>query len=112
MSVDFRIPTLETERLRFRLPKASDLDAHIAAMAVYHHEKLDGSGYPDGLAGSKINDHVRLTAIADVYSALIDKRSYKGSLSSEEALNMMVTFKGHLDLDLVNEFRSFTLDKG
>ena len=90
----------------------NDLDQHTAAMAVYHHEKLDGSGYPDGLAGGRINDHVRLTAIADVYSALIDKRSYKGSMTSEAALDVMITFEGHLDLDLVREFRSFTLDKG
>ena len=90
----------------------NDLDAALVAMAVYHHEKLDGTGYPDGLSGGKINDHVRLTAIADVYSALIDKRSYKGSMSSEEALNMMAEFKGHLDMDLVHKFRDFTLDRG
>ncbi len=90
----------------------NDLDAALIAMAVYHHEKLDGTGYPDGLSGGKINDHVRLTAIADVYSALIDKRSYKGSMSSEEALAMMSEFKGHLDMDLVRKFREFTLDRG
>jgi HD-GYP domain-containing protein (c-di-GMP phosphodiesterase class II) len=90
----------------------NDLDAALVAMAVFHHEKLDGTGYPDGLSGGKINDHVRLTAIADVYSALIDKRSYKGSMSGESALEMMAEFKGHLDMDLVREFREFTLDKG
>lgn len=94
------------------LYKENDLEKDLTAMAVYHHEKLDGSGYPDGLANGQINDHVRLTAIADVYSALIDKRAYKGSMSSEEALDMMSTFKGHLDLDLVREFRKFTLDRG
>ena len=94
------------------LTDENNLDADLTAMAVYHHEKIDGTGYPDGLSGGKINDHVRLTAIADVYSALIDKRSYKGSMSSEAALEMMVEFKGHLDMDLVHEFRDFTLDKG
>ncbi|NNE84586.1 MAG: HD domain-containing protein [Alphaproteobacteria bacterium] len=94
------------------LDRENDFDANLIAMAVYHHEKLDGSGYPDGLSGAKINDHIRLTAIADVYSALIDKRSYKGSMTSEAALEMMGGFKGHLDMDLVREFRSFTLDNG
>ena len=94
------------------LCKENDLDGDLTAMAVYHHEKLDGSGYPDGLANRQISDHVRLTAIADVYSALIDKRAYKGSMSSEDALNMMLSFKDHLDLDLVREFRKFTLDRG
>ena len=94
------------------LRRENDLDADMIAMALYHHEKLDGTGYPDGLSKGQINDHVRLTAIADVYSALIDKRSYKGSMTSEEALEMMSGFKGHLDMDLMREFRSFTLDKG
>ena len=80
-------------------------------MAVSHHEKIDGTGYPHALSGAKINDHVRLTAIADVYSALIDKRAYKGSMTSEEALDMMVNFKGHLDMDFLRSFRSFVLEK-
>jgi len=90
----------------------NDLDADLAAMAVYHHEKLDGSGYPDGLSNGQISDHVRLTAIADVYSALIDKRAYKGSMTSEAAIDIMATLNDQLDMDLLNEFRSFTLDKG
>lgn len=90
----------------------NDLNADIVAMAAYHHEKLDGTGYPDGLSGTQINDHIRLTAVADIYSALIDKRAYKGSMSSEAALDIMATMKDELDLDLVREFRGFTLDKG
>jgi HD-GYP domain-containing protein (c-di-GMP phosphodiesterase class II) len=90
----------------------NDLDADLIAMAVYHHEKLDGTGYPDGLSGAKISDHVRLTAIADVYSALIDERAYKGSMTSEAAIDMMVTLDDQLDMQLMKEFRQFTLDKG
>ena len=94
------------------LCRENDFDPDLTAMAVYHHEKLDGTGYPDGLSGAKINDHIRLTAIADVYSALIDKRGYKGSMNSEAALGIMATLKDELDMDLVREFRTFTLDKG
>ena len=94
------------------LCRENDIDKDLMGMAVYHHEKLDGSGYPDGLSRGQINDHVRLTAIADVYSALIDKRAYKGSANSEVALDIMVTLKDELDMDLVREFRGFTLDKG
>lgn len=93
--------------------RENDLDADMIAMALHHHEKLDGTGYPDGLNKGQINDHVRLTAIADVYSALIDKRAYKGSMTSEDALELMMSgFKGHLDMDLLREFRNFTLDDG
>ncbi len=90
----------------------NDLEKNLIGMAVYHHEKLDGTGYPDGLSGLKINDHVRLTSIADVYAALIDRRAYKGAMPSEKALDLMSTLKYQLDMDLLREFRSFTLDKG
>lgn len=100
------------EHSRDILCNENDLDADLIAMAVHHHEKIDGSGYPDGLSGARINDHVRLTAIADVYSALIDERSYKGAMSSEAAIDMMVTLDDHLDMALMSEFRTFTLDKG
>ena len=86
------------------------LDPNAIAMAVHHHEKLDGTGYPDGLSGAQINDHVRLMAIADVYAALIDKRSYKEAMTPEAAVDLMGKFKGHLDLDLLKTFRSYMLD--
>ncbi len=89
----------------------NDLDADLVAMAVSHHERIDGRGYPDALSGAQINDQVRLTAIADVYSALIDKRAYKGSMTCEAALDIMSSFEGHLDMDLLRSFRSFVLDQ-
>jgi HD-GYP domain-containing protein (c-di-GMP phosphodiesterase class II) len=63
-------------------------------------------------AGAFVVVDGELTAIADVFSALIDKRAYKGSMRKEDALDLMTTFKGHLDMDLVREFRSFVLDGG
>ncbi len=58
-----------------------------------------------------IGDHVRLTAIANVYSALIDKRSYKEAMSQEATLDLVVKFEGHLDMDLLGAFRGFVLEK-
>lgn len=84
-----------------------DVDADVVAMAVHHHEKLDGNGYPDGLSSSQISDFVRITSIADVYSALIDKRSYKNAMGQEEALEIMAGFEGHLDMDLLAAFGGF-----
>ncbi|MDH5750058.1 MAG: HD domain-containing protein [Rhodospirillales bacterium] len=98
------------EHSREILLREQGLDQDAYAMAVHHHEKLDGTGYPDGLSGAEINDHVRLTTIADIYSALIDKRSYKEAMSKEAALDLMGKFKGHLDLDLLRCFRGFVLD--
>jgi len=86
------------------------LDRRIVAMAVHHHEKLDGTGYPDGLQGDEIDDLVRLTAIADVYSALIDERAYKPAMSPEKAFAWMESTRGHMDLDMVGRFKEFVLD--
>ncbi len=55
-------------------------------IARHHHEKWDGSGYPDGLAGEAIPLSARLMAVADVYDALISVRPYKQAMSHDEAL--------------------------
>ena len=54
-------------------------------VAHYHHERWDGSGYPDGLAGEAIPLEARIMAIADVYDALVSKRVYKEAMSFEKA---------------------------
>ena len=54
-------------------------------MAHYHHEKFDGTGYPEKLKGDQIPLEARIMAIADVYDALVSKRVYKEKMSFEEA---------------------------
>ena len=54
-------------------------------VAHYHHERIDGSGYPKGLKGDDIPLEARIMAIADVYDALVSKRVYKDSFSFEKA---------------------------
>jgi putative two-component system response regulator len=62
--------------------------------AEYHHERWDGTGYPHGLAGTKIPLQGRIMAIADVYDALVSSRSYKDPLSGEEANNIITMNAG------------------
>ena len=74
-------------------------------IAHYHHEKWDGSGYPEGLAGEAIPFSARLMAIADNYDALISERSYKKELPHSEAMKTIVKGKGtHFDPNLVEAF--------
>ena len=54
-------------------------------VAHYHHERWDGSGYPDGLKGTEIPPEARIMAVADVYDALVSKRVYKEKMSFEKA---------------------------
>lgn len=70
-----------------------------------HHEKWDGSGYPNGLKGEEIPISGRLMALADVYDALISERIYKPAFSHEKARNIIVDGKGsHFDPDVVDAF--------
>ena len=89
----------------------SAADAHldflvVAKEIVYsHHEKWDGSGYPQGLVGDAIPVSARLMAIADVYDALISRRVYKEGMSHEQASAMIEKGRGaHFDPDVVDAF--------
>lgn len=57
---------------------------HVAEIAKYHHERYDGKGYPDGLAGEEIPIHARIVAVADSYDAMSSKRIYRDALSQEQ----------------------------
>ena len=73
----------------------------------HHHERLDGSGYPDGLGGDRIPLAARVLQIVDVYDALTTERPYKRALPSAEALETMAgeVRKGWRDGRLLEEFR-------
>ncbi len=74
-------------------------------IAHWHHEKWDGSGYPDGLAGDEIPLSARLMAVADVFDALISPRVYKAALGFGEARRIMAQGRGqHFDPDIVDAF--------
>ena len=74
-------------------------------IARSHHEKWNGSGYPDGLAGDDIPIAARLMALADVYDALISRRIYKPAMSHEQAAAVIDAGRGtHFDPDVVDAF--------
>lgn len=72
----------------------SDLSRVAASVALTHHERFDGSGYPQGLRGEEIPLEGRLTAVADVFDALLTDRSYRPALSVEEAVAVMADGRG------------------
>jgi putative two-component system response regulator len=98
------------EGVRSRYPKNSFINIGIE-IARSHHEKWDGSGYPDGLSGSQIPISARILAIADVYDALRSKRPYKEPFSHETTLNMIVSDSGtHFDPELIKMFTEIHLE--
>jgi putative two-component system response regulator len=81
----------------------------IAQIIRHHHERWDGSGYPDGLKGSEIPWLAQVFQILDIYDALTSKRSYKQALSKAEALNILTeeAAKGWRNPELVQQFDDF-----
>ena len=74
-------------------------------MALYHHEKWDGTGYPEHLKGEQIPLCARMLAIVDVYDALTSRRSYKEPFSHEKAMEIIIEGKGKaFDPQLIDIF--------
>jgi len=84
----------------------------VVDIVLHHHEKLDGSGYPDKLKGDEITKESRIMAIADIYDALTTTRSYKKSMSPETAIRILQeeAQAGKLDSELVMLFSRLVKD--
>jgi response regulator RpfG family c-di-GMP phosphodiesterase len=94
----------EAERLSLDKGDRSFL-ALAREIALSHHEKWDGTGYPRGLKGEDIPLGGRLMALADVYDALVTKRVYKDAMPHEEAVKIILDGRGsHFDPDVVDAF--------
>ena len=76
----------------------------IASIVIAHHEKLDGSGYPFGLAGSQISLDARILAIADIYQALKNKRTYKQKIWSDDEILQEFENMDGIDIHIVEEY--------
>jgi putative nucleotidyltransferase with HDIG domain len=92
------------------LVKQGGFNAEQLSVVRHHHELLDGSGYPDGLSGSRIGDLVRLTTICDIYAALIERRPYRDPLAPDTAFSMVEDMGDKLDQNLVHAFRKVMID--
>jgi len=89
-----------------KYPKADYLKMS-AEIAHYHHEKFDGTGYPNSLKGEEIPLAARMVALADVYDALVNKRVYKKAFVHDMAKSIIIKDKGtHFDPLIVDAFLS------
>ena len=81
-----------------------NLTGNIQNAAIEHHERENGSGYPNKLRNKQISKHGKLVAIVDVYDALTTDRCYQESISSKEAVRTMAGMPGHFDSEYLKEF--------
>jgi len=85
----------------------------IARMIIEHHERMDGSGYPNGLTGDKILPESRILAVADVVEAMATHRPYRPSLGLEKALDEIAKNRGRLyDPEVVDACLRLFREKG
>lgn len=82
----------------------ADLPEPVLNACLQHHERHDGSGYPQRLSGTQICLFARMTAICDVYDALTSDRPYKSAWDAAAALARMVSWEGHFDPQLLQAF--------
>lgn len=106
-----RISALETELIRehpgtgYDMLNEVEFPWPIAGIVLQHHERMDGSGYPSGLAGSEILLGARVLAVADVLEAMASDRPYRAALGLDEAMEEISRNRGTLfDAEVVDAF--------
>ncbi len=103
----------EFERIKQHVTVAAQILAHVdfpypvASVVRHHHERWDGTGYPDGLKGDAIPIGARIVAVVDSYDALTSHRPYRPAVSGDQALQMIVERRGSVyDPTVVDAFVS------
>ena len=87
------------------IEEAGISDAHVHDMVLWHHERWDGSGYPDGLKGMQIPLFARMAAVIDSFDAMTSERAYQSPTSRHSALQQL--YRGHdsqYQRDIVEQF--------
>lgn len=89
----------------YRMIKDRDEFSNEICMAVLqHHEKMNSKGYPVGFPSDKITPYARILTIADIYDALVTERPYKSAFSQRDAVEMIMSMTGELDLTAMKSF--------
>lgn len=79
-------------------------------IALFHHERWDGKGYPEGLRGKRIPLPARIVTVLDVFEALVTKQRYREAFSPEAAIDIIMRDKGHFDPDILKCFLAVKQD--
>lgn len=98
--------TIASNRILSKIPWSEELE-RIPDIATHHHERLDGSGYPEGLRDSQINLELRILAVVDIYDALVAQdRPYKPATPPKKAITILreEAQRGRVDNDIVELF--------
>ncbi|MHB1154353.1 MAG: HD domain-containing phosphohydrolase [Eubacteriales bacterium] len=102
---DEREQILKHPEIGWRILGSSNEFSELAQFVLNHHEKWDGSGYPNGLKGEKIPIEARIITVADSYDAMTSERTYKNAFNKDQAINELKRCSGtHFDPEIVHVF--------
>lgn len=101
---EFKIMKAHPVRGYHMLVQAGTASEAVLDVALHHHEKFDGTGYPHNLKGEAIGLMARMGAVCDVYDAITSNRPYKKAWGPAESLQRMVSWKGHFDELMLKAF--------
>jgi putative nucleotidyltransferase with HDIG domain len=101
---EFAVIRLHPVRGHEMLLKAGVSNEHVLDVCRHHHERIDGKGYPDKLAGENISLMSRMGAVCDVYDAITSDRPYKAGWDAAESVARMASWQGHFDPTVLQTF--------
>lgn len=103
--IEFDIMRQHTTFGKEILEQYKELEPMIKDTAHYHHERIDGKGYPEGIHGGYLHKYIRMITIVDAYDAITSNRSYKAGSPAFDALKILFAERGkHFDSELVEAF--------
>lgn len=101
---EYSIMKTHPERGHALLRRSRDVPDMALDVCLHHHERVNGTGYPERLKGGQITLFSRMGAICDVYDALTSNRPYKVAWGANKALKTMFSWRGHFDTDILTAF--------
>ncbi|CAD5372390.1 Phosphodiesterase [Rubrivivax sp. A210] len=101
---EFAIIRTHPERGRELLAEGGGSTAAMLDVVLHHHERVDGSGYPDKLSGEAFTQLARMGSVCDVYDAITSNRPYKKGWDPAESIARMASWKGHFDERIFGAF--------
>ncbi len=86
------------------LEKKGEFNKEICYAVLQHHEKINGKGYPLGFNEKQITPYAKILSVADIYDALVTERPYKSAFSQRDAVEMIMSMTGELDMSAMKSF--------
>lgn len=86
------------------LEKKGEFNKEICYAVLQHHEKINGNGYPLGFNEKQITPYAKILSVADIYDALVTERPYKSAFSQRDAVEMIMSMTGELDMSAMKSF--------